>query len=98
MMGETVDDLVPILLRVISYLQERDIFVLKQEERTRVCERDYTQFEHLFVDVPKALVVDKIELQKQVRVIEIPHFNYKPVFEDKIVEIPLVRRSLRYLG
>ncbi|XP_055388927.1 uncharacterized protein LOC129618016 [Condylostylus longicornis] len=70
-------------------VQERDIFVLKQEERTRVVERDYTQFEHSFVDIPKALVVDKIELQKRTRIIEVPHFNYKPIVEDKIVEIPL---------
>lgn len=75
---------------VIRTDQERDIFVLKQDERTRVTERDYTQFQHKFVDVPKSFVVDQIHINEQVKKIEVPHFNYVPVTEEKIVEIPLV--------
>lgn len=69
-------------------IQEREVFVLKQDHCTRLTERDYTQFEHRFVDVPKCLVVDKIKAVDDVKIIEVPHFKYKPVVEDKIVEIP----------
>lgn len=69
-------------------IQEREVFVAKKEHCTRVMERDYTQFEHRFIEVPQSLVVDKIKAIDDVKIIEIPHFKYTPVVEDKIVEIP----------
>lgn len=69
-------------------IQEREVFVLKQEQLRRVTERDYTQFEHRFVDVPQTLSVDKVEAIDNVKIIEVPHFRYKPVVEDKIIEVP----------
>lgn len=69
-------------------IQEREVFVLKQEHCDRVTEREYTQFQHTFIDVPKTLVVDKIKTIDDVQIIEVPHFKYTPVVEDKVVEIP----------
>ena len=66
------------------------MFVLKQEQLRRVTERDYTQFEHRFIDVPQTLSVDKVEAIDDVKVIEVPHFRYKPVVEDKVIEVPQV--------
>lgn len=68
---------------------------MKQSERVRLAQRDFTQFDHLFVPVEKRVDVEKLDIKQKVEVIEVPHFNYQPIYEDKIVEVPLVRFTLR---
>ncbi|XP_053990692.1 uncharacterized protein LOC128882893 [Hylaeus volcanicus] len=69
-------------------IEEREVFVNKQEAITRVSEKEFTQYTHKFSDIDKIIYVDKIKPIDDVTIVEVPFFKYKPIVEEKIVEVP----------
>lgn len=69
-------------------VEEREIFVYKQDVVSRTADKNFVQFEHSFDPVRKVIEADRFKAVEDLKEVEVPRFIYKPVIEDKIVEIP----------
>jgi len=69
-------------------VEVRELFVHKQEVHGRVSNKTFTQFEHNFNPVNSIIGCEKFSVHEEVKKIEVPRFVYKPVIEDKVIEIP----------
>lgn len=69
-------------------VQERDVFVTKPEICERISEKNYTQYEHNFVEVEASITVDKLVPHSVKHEIEFPRYVYKEYIEEKVLEVP----------
>eukprot|EP01071_Lankesteria_metandrocarpae_P000255 Lankesteria_metandrocarpae@DN10396_c0_g1_i1.p1 len=69
-------------------VQERELFVYKQQVVERTSNKTFVQFDHEFRNVRAMVEADRFNVQEEVKVIEVPRFVYKPIIEDKIIEVP----------
>lgn len=69
-------------------IEEREIYIAKKEVQERTIEVPHVHYEHKFAEVSKALKVKKIVPTIKEVVREVPREVYKPVIEEKVIEVP----------
>ncbi|KAF8822285.1 alveolin domain containing intermediate filament IMC3 [Cardiosporidium cionae] len=69
-------------------IEEREIFVAKKEIQERTIEIPHIQYDHKFSKIPKTFKIKKLVPSVKEIVREIPREVYKPVIEEKVIEVP----------
>ncbi|PHJ17171.1 inner membrane complex protein [Cystoisospora suis] len=69
-------------------VEEREIYVAKKEVQERTIEVPHVHYEHKFAEVARNLKIKKLVPRVKEVVKEIPREVYKPVIEEKVIEVP----------